>query len=54
MKAIIWIIILLLVGFGLWWFMGEPDVVPTADSASGVVEVQAEEEIDLGEFQDKG
>lgn len=54
MKALITIIVLLLIGFGIWWFVREPEPVATDDSPSGVVEVQGESDIDLGEFQDKG
>ncbi|MEK7135199.1 MAG: hypothetical protein AAB780_00640 [Patescibacteria group bacterium] len=52
MKTLILIIVLLLIGFGAWWFMRDPEVAVTEDNSAEVVEVEAE--VNLDEFQDKG
>lgn len=57
MKALVTIIILLLVGLAAWLVMRDDDVdVGDNNPAAAVQAIQeeGEEEIDLGEFQDKG
>lgn len=54
MKALIWIIILILIGLGAWWFMRDPAPASLGDGNPAALQTETEAEIDLGEFQDKG
>ncbi len=57
MKAIIIIIILALVAWGIWWFVREPaetDLGTNNPPAGTVLDVETDTEVDLSEFQDKG
>jgi hypothetical protein len=65
MKAIIWIIVLALVAWGIWWFVGNDDVVENADTganAAGAIDLNlggdadasVDGDVDLNEFEDKG
>jgi len=53
MKAIILIIVLLLIGWGIWYFVGKDDLTPDT-SAAPVEEVQGSTDVNLEDFQDKG
>ena len=60
MKTIITIIILLLIGWGVWYFTKGEDIdnqgaaAGNALNASAQESTNAEADIDLGEFEDKG
>lgn len=67
MKAIIWIIVLALIAWGIWWFVANDDVVENVDTGAGAAgaldfNVNADtnvsgdegEDVDLTEFEDKG
>jgi hypothetical protein len=57
MKAIVTIIILLLIGLAAWLVMRDDDIDVDADNPAAAVQAIQEEgqdDIDLGEFQDKG
>jgi hypothetical protein len=56
MKAIIWIIVVALLAWGVWWFVSDDDVVVNNDTAG---EVNGDTDtfdadVDLGEFDSKG
>lgn len=61
MKAIIWIIVLALVAWGIWWFVQDRENLETADNGanvSGAIDFNAnasgDDDVDLTEFNDKG
>lgn len=57
MKAIITILILALVGWGIWQLVDGPDEIDVeANGPAGEVQgaQNQNDEIDLGDFQDKG
>jgi len=58
MKAIITIIVLLLISWGVWYFTRGEDIDNQAANAGGALNAEVEqdsgEDIDLGEFEDKG
>ena len=58
MKAIITIIVLLLIGWGIWYATRGEDVDNQAANVGGALNAEVEqdggEDIDLGEFEDKG
>ncbi len=56
MKAIIWIIVLALIAWGIWWFVKKDDATPLGANDSNAAEVQgaADANVDLGEFDSKG
>lgn len=57
MKALIWIIVLLLIGWATWYFLGNRTPDGGDETASTPIEeVQAETsaDVDLGPFEDKG
>lgn len=55
MKAIIWIIILALVAWGIWWFVGDNEAVADFDNPSAVQgDFDTDADVDLGEFESKG
>jgi hypothetical protein len=53
MKAIIWIIIVLLLGWGLWYFLRD-DVGTDTTTGAPIEQVQANDDINLGDFDVKG
>jgi hypothetical protein len=63
MKVIIWIIVLALIGWGIWWFVGNDDL-PAADNganAAGALDLNLNADVDSGastddpaDFEDKG
>lgn len=58
MKAIITIIVLALVAWGVWWFVTRDDTAtPVGTNTSevqGAVDVNADAGIDLSDFESKG
>lgn len=56
MKAIIWIIVLLLIGWGIWWWVGRDNVETTTTTETpNTAQVQgASDSLDISEFGDKG
>ena len=61
MKALITIIVLALVAWGIWWVVGGNDAEPTVNNPAAAAaaldfnaDASADGEIDLGEFEDKG
>lgn len=53
MKALIWVIIAVIIGWGVWFFAFRDDSVVN-DTDTPVEQVNSGDDIDLGEFQDKG
>ncbi len=57
MKAIIWIIILALLAWGIWWFAGrdnEVGIPATAGDTYGQVEGASDDAVEAGEYDSKG
>lgn len=57
MKALVTIIILLIIGLAAWLLMRGDDTAELGDNPAAAVQAiqeEADENIDLGEFQDKG
>ena len=67
MKAIIWIIVVALIAWGVWWFVRDGETIDTTDTGAnasgaldfdlngdGNVSTNGDEDIDLTEFEDKG
>ena len=57
MKAIITIVILALVAWGVWWFARGNDAMENADNAAavqGAADIYNSDDVDLGEFDSKG